>query len=70
MMTIILIGILLLVLVSFMKLNVVKGWFGEKITSAGMWALLDTDKYRRIDDLIGKAMGSDLFIAIKEFLML
>ena len=51
-MTTILIVILVLVLVSFLKLNVVKGWFGEKITSAGMWALLDTDIYRRIDDLI------------------
>jgi hypothetical protein len=52
MMTTILIVILVLVLVSFLKLNVVKGWFGEKMTSAGMWALLDTDIYRRIDDLI------------------
>ena len=52
MMTTILIVILVLVLVSFLKLNVVKGWFGEKMTSAGMWALLDTDRYRRIDDLI------------------
>src|SRR5208283_6000551 len=51
-MTTIVIGLLLLALVSLLKLNVVKGWFGEKITSAGMWTLLDTNKYRRIDDLI------------------
>lgn len=51
-MTAIFIVILLLFLVSVLKLNVVKGWFGEKITSAGMWALIDKDEYRRIDDVI------------------
>jgi len=51
-MTAIFIGILLLAIVSLLKLNVVKGWFGEKITSAGMWALLDKNEYRRIDDVI------------------
>lgn len=51
-MTALIVGILLLAGVSLLKLNVVKGWFGEKITSAGIWALLDKDEYRRIDDLI------------------
>jgi restriction system protein len=51
-MTAIFIGILLLAIVILLKLNVVKGWFGEKITSAGMWALLDKNEYRRIDDVI------------------
>lgn len=51
-MTALVIVLLMLALVILFKLNVVKGWFGEKITSAGMWALLDKNEYRRIDDLI------------------
>jgi restriction system protein len=33
-------------------LNSIKGWLGEKITTAGMWALLDKDTYHRFDDVI------------------
>ncbi len=51
-MTTVLIAFLLLAIVMLFKLNAVKGWFGEKITSAGMWALLDKNEYRRIDDVI------------------
>jgi len=32
--------------------NVIKGWFGEKLTTFGMWLRLDETVYRRIDDLI------------------
>lgn len=32
--------------------NVLKGWFGEKLTTFGMWLRLDEDVYRRIDDII------------------
>jgi restriction system protein len=33
-------------------INTIKGWLGEKITSVGMWALLDKETYRRIDNVI------------------
>jgi hypothetical protein len=33
-------------------INTIKGWLGEKITTFGMWALLDNDTYRRIDNVI------------------
>ncbi|MDA8239238.1 MAG: NERD domain-containing protein [Nitrospiraceae bacterium] len=52
MLTAILLVVILTAVLSFLKLPVVKGWFGEKITSAGMWTFLDADKYRRIDNLI------------------
>jgi hypothetical protein len=29
-----------------------KGWFGEKLTTFGMWLRLDESVYRRIDDII------------------
>jgi Zn-finger nucleic acid-binding protein len=29
-----------------------KGWFGEKLTTFGMWSRLDANIYRRIDDII------------------
>lgn len=32
--------------------NVLKGWFGEKRTTFGMWLRLDENVYRRIDDII------------------
>lgn len=32
--------------------NVLKGWFGEKLTTFGMWLRLDENAYRRIDDII------------------
>lgn len=51
-MTTVLIVFFVLAIVMLFKLSVVKGWIGEKITSGSMWALLDEDEYRRIDDLI------------------
>jgi restriction system protein len=33
-------------------LNLIKGWFGEKITTLGMWMRLDPLVYRRFDDVI------------------
>jgi restriction system protein len=51
-MTSLLIACLLLAGISLLKLNSVKGWVGEKITSAGIWGLLDKDTYRKIDDVI------------------
>ena len=50
--TSILLGVVLLALISLLKNKTVKGWIGEKVTSAGMWALLDKNTYRRIDDVI------------------
>jgi hypothetical protein len=41
-----------MIALAIVKSNTVKGWLGEKITSAGMWARLDRADYRRIDDLI------------------
>lgn len=32
--------------------NVLKGWFGEKLTTFGLWLRLDENVYRRIDDII------------------
>jgi restriction system protein len=32
--------------------NVLKGWFGEKLTTFGMWVGLDAVTYRRIDNVI------------------
>jgi restriction system protein len=32
--------------------NTIKGWFGEKITTFGMWSFLDPKVYRRIDNVI------------------
>ncbi len=32
--------------------GVLKGWFGEKLTTFGMWLRLDENIYRRIDDII------------------
>jgi restriction system protein len=49
--TSILIAVFFVVVVAS-KLNVVKGWLGEKATSAGMWTLLDGKKYRRFDNII------------------
>lgn len=33
-------------------INTIKGWLGEKITTVGMWALLDKNIYRRVDNVI------------------
>ena len=44
--------LVIMIALSTVKHNTVKGWLGEKITSAGMWARLDRADYRRIDDLI------------------
>ena len=33
-------------------LNHFKGWFGEKATTFGLWAFLDTAVYHRIHDII------------------
>ncbi len=33
-------------------INTIKGWLGEKITTFGMWAFLDKETYRRIDNVI------------------
>jgi hypothetical protein len=51
-MTSLLIAFLLLAGISLLKFSSVKGWVGEKITSAGIWGLLDKDIYRKIDDVI------------------
>ncbi len=32
--------------------NIIKGWIGEKVTTLGMWAMLDKKVYRRIDNVI------------------
>ena len=32
--------------------GMIKGWFGEKLTTFGMWLRLDENIYRRIDDII------------------
>ena len=32
--------------------NILKGWFGEKLTTFGMWLALDENIYRRVDDII------------------
>ncbi len=44
--------IVVVIALAAVKHKTVKGWLGEKITSAGMWAMLDKDDYHRIDDLI------------------
>jgi hypothetical protein len=33
-------------------LNILKGWLGEKVTTLGMWAMLDRNVYRRVDNVI------------------
>ncbi len=47
-----LIIIVALIAVTIFKHRKVKGWVGEKVTTAGLWSLLDKGTYRRIDDLI------------------
>jgi restriction system protein len=32
--------------------NILKGWIGEKVTTLAMWAMLDKNVYRRIDNVI------------------
>ena len=32
--------------------NIVKGWLGEKVTTLGMWAMLDKNVYRLVDNVI------------------
>ena len=32
--------------------NIIKGWLGEKVTTLGMWAMLDKNVYRRVDNVI------------------
>lgn len=44
--------IAVLVIVHLLRQNRTKGWVGEKVTSAGMWAFLDKNQYHRINDLI------------------
>ncbi len=48
MLWLLLIGGLLLLL----KNKGIKGWIGETVTSASMWAMLPKDTYHKIDDLI------------------
>lgn len=33
-------------------INNLKGWVGEKVTQAGMWAFLDGEEYRRYTDIL------------------
>jgi hypothetical protein len=33
-------------------INSIKGWLGEKVTILGMWAMLDKNVYRRVDNVI------------------
>jgi len=33
-------------------INIIKGWIGEKVTTLGMWAMLDKNVYRRVDNVI------------------
>lgn len=55
--TFIIVGIVLLAVATILKDKSVKGWLGEKITSTGMWAFLDKDTYRKIDDVIVPGPG-------------
>lgn len=32
--------------------NIIKGWIGEKVTTLGMWVMLDKKVYRRVDNVI------------------
>ncbi|OHE58644.1 MAG: hypothetical protein A2Z47_01750 [Thermodesulfovibrio sp. RBG_19FT_COMBO_42_12] len=33
-------------------INIIKGWLGEKVTTLGMWAMLDKNVYCRVDNVI------------------
>jgi len=33
-------------------INIIKGWIGEKLTTLGMWAMLDKNIYHRFDNVI------------------
>lgn len=33
-------------------INTIKGWLGEKVTTLGMWAMLDKNLYHRVDNVI------------------
>jgi restriction system protein len=33
-------------------INIIKGWLGEKMTTLAMWAMLDKNVYRRVDNVI------------------
>lgn len=44
--------LVLMIFLAAMKHKTVKGWLGEKITSASMWAMMDDETYRKIDDVI------------------
>jgi hypothetical protein len=35
-------------------INIIKGWLGEKLTTLGMWAMLNKNVYRRVDNVIVK----------------
>jgi hypothetical protein len=50
-------GMFLVVLLVFTVVMLIKsprgqGWLGERITSLGVWAMLDASTYRRFDDVI------------------
>jgi hypothetical protein len=44
--------LVIIIALAVVKHKTGKGWLGEKVTSAGMWAMLDKDDYRKIDDVI------------------
>ena len=44
--------LVIMVALAAVKNKTVKGWLGEKITSASMWAMMDQDVYHKIDDII------------------
>jgi hypothetical protein len=45
-------GIIAFIAVTVFKHRKTKGWIGERVTTAGLWCMLDKGTYRRIDDLI------------------
>src|SRR5512142_2488934 len=45
-------ALIALIAIAILKDKTAKGWLGEKITSAGMWASLDSDIYQRLDNVI------------------
>ena len=44
--------VLAIIVASILAMPGVKGWFGEKVTTAGLWHAFDGETYRRIDNLI------------------
>jgi hypothetical protein len=35
-------------------INIIKGWLGEQVTALGIWAMVDKNIYRRVDNVIVK----------------